>query len=69
MISGRTVKDSNAISLIGSDFDSGGLSQQSNVRPNRLFTADSRIILRSIGKLSDDKMQEVVDAIIKIIQP
>jgi len=68
MITSRAVKDSNAIPLTHSDFISGSLSQQSNVRPNRLFTADSRIILRSVGKLSDDKMKEVVDAIVKIIR-
>jgi len=68
MITSKAIKDSNAIRLTNSDFVSGGLSRQSNVRPNRLFTADSRIILRSIGKLSDDKMKEVVKAIVKIIQ-
>ena len=68
MITSRAVKDSNAILLTNRDFVSGGLSRQSNIRPNRLFTADSRIILRSVGKLSDDKMKEVVDAIVKIIQ-
>lgn len=68
MVTSRAVRDSNAISLTSSNFASGGLSRQSYVRPNRLFTADSRIILRSIGKLTDDKMQEVVDAIVKIIR-
>lgn len=68
MITSRAVKDSNAILLTSSDFVSGGLPRQSNVRPNRLFTADSHIILRSVGKLSDDKMKEVVNTIVKIIQ-
>jgi mRNA interferase MazF len=68
MITSRAVKDANAIPLTHSDFVSGGLSRQSNVRPNRLFTADSRIILRSVGKLSDGKMKEIVNAIVKIIQ-
>ena len=68
MITSRAVKDSTAIPLTAIDFASGGLPHRSFVRPNRLFTADSRIILRPTGKLTDRKMQEVVDAIVKIIK-
>ena len=68
MITSSAVKDSNALSLTSRDFASGGLSRQSNARPNRLFTADSRIILRAVGKLTDDKTQAVVDAIVNLIR-
>jgi mRNA interferase MazF len=34
-----------SVVLEGSDFDSGGLNQPSRIRPNRLFTGDSSIIL------------------------
>ncbi len=68
MITSRAARRSNAIPLASNDFADGGLRRRSYVRPNRLFTADSRIILRSVGKLTDGKMQEIVGAIIEIIE-
>ena len=47
--------------------DLGKLSQESNIRPNRLFTADSNIILNSAGAISKKKLQEVVDKIVRIL--
>ncbi len=44
-ITSKIIKDSNAISIESTDFTSGSLRQESNVRPNRLFTADNHIIL------------------------
>jgi mRNA interferase MazF len=50
-VTSQFVKDSYAISIEGKDFEEGGLKQKSNVRPNRLFTADSHIVLYRIGNL------------------
>ena len=50
-ITSQTVKDYYAISLTSKDFDRGELKQNSNIRPNRLFTADKKIILYKIGKI------------------
>ena len=47
--------------------DLGKLSQESNIRPNRLFTADSNIILNRAGAISKKKLQEVVDKIVRIL--
>lgn len=68
MITSRAVEDSSAIRLTSRDFTRGGLVRQSNIRPNRPFTADSRIIIRSSGHLTDDKIQEVVDARVAIVR-
>ncbi|MGV8057869.1 MAG: type II toxin-antitoxin system PemK/MazF family toxin [Smithellaceae bacterium] len=59
--------DSYSIPIINKDFLSGSLDKDSNVRPNRLFTAETSIILKSAGKLSPDKMNEVVDKIKDIL--
>lgn len=67
MITSKTARDSSAISLAASDFASGSLPHESNIRPNRLFTADAAIILRTAGKLSATKVDEVVSAIVRII--
>jgi mRNA interferase MazF len=66
-ITSQSVADRYAISLVDSDFSSGGLRQPSNIRPNRLFTADSTIILYRAGVVSKPKMHAVIDAIIQIL--
>ena len=50
-----------------SDFSSGGLNQSSRVRPNRLFTADEAIIVYRAGKISNDKLSEVISRLIMIL--
>jgi len=66
-ITSKTVTDGYALPLSDDDFTSGGLRQESNIRPNRIFTADSNIILYRAGVLSSKKVQEVVAKIIQII--
>ena len=68
MITSKTVRDSNAIPLAHTDFAGGGLPRSSYVRPNRLFTADSRIVIRSVGKLTDSKLEQVINAIVEIVK-
>jgi mRNA interferase MazF len=54
-ITSQNVKDEYAIlSLREEDFDSGRLRKDSNVRPNRIFTADSHVVLYSLGHLKED---------------
>lgn len=45
-ITSQAVTDRYAVPLIDADFTTGGLQQASNVRPNRLFTAEGSIILQ-----------------------
>jgi mRNA interferase MazF len=66
-ITSKSVMDSYAIPISGADFTSGGLRQDSNVRPNRIFTAGSTIFLYRAGVLASDKVQQVVAKIIEII--
>jgi mRNA interferase MazF len=42
-ITSQNVKDSYSISLNEEHFDSGSLNRKSNIRPNRIFTADKKI--------------------------
>lgn len=67
-ITSQTISDKYAISLTDGDFQSGSLKRRSNIRPNRLFTADTRIILYKIGHLKNEKLDEVIKKIIQIIQ-
>jgi len=66
-IMSKTVSDNYAIPIADADFPSGGLHQASNIRPNRLFTADGNIILYRAGVLAPEKVQEVVAKIVQIV--
>jgi len=67
-ITSKDIKDNYAISVEENDYESGSLSQSSNIRPNRLFSADNHIILYRIGNIKKIKFEEVVDKIIEIIR-
>ena len=67
-ITSQRVRDSYAIPLADEDFETGSLKQKSNIRPNRLFTADQRIVLYKAGHLRDEKTKEVVRKIVEIVQ-
>ncbi len=67
-ITSQVISDSYAIPIADRDFQSGTLRQESNVRPNRLFTVDSNIILYRAGVLSPHKVHDVVAKIIQIIK-
>jgi len=67
-ITSQSIFDKYAISLSDDDFQKGSLKKKSNIRPNRIFTADSHIILYKVGRIRDDKIKEVINKIIQIIQ-
>ena len=66
LITSQNAKDDYAISLSNNDFANGTLKKASNIRPNRLFTIDSKIILYRIGTLENKKSQEVIEKILEI---
>gem|GEM_PF-1824050 len=66
-ITSRDIKDEFALKLRIQDFESGSLPLESNIRPNRLFTADSHIVLYKIGHLNKNKIIEIISKVIKII--
>ena len=67
-ITSQNIHDIYSIDLCDNDFESGGLNKPSNVRPNRLFTADRQIVLYKAGHLKNAKIQNVVDALIEILR-
>ena len=66
-ITSQQFNDGYAISIDESDFDEGSLRKTSNIRPNRIFTADRKIILYKAGHLKSDKINEIVKRIIDIL--
>ena len=67
-ITSQYVRDNYAVFLNDMDFETGGLTQLSNVRPNRIFTADSHIVLYRVGSLKGEKLTEIIDRLIEIIR-
>ncbi|MDD5451099.1 MAG: type II toxin-antitoxin system PemK/MazF family toxin [Desulfovibrionales bacterium] len=67
-ITSQSVKDSYSISLDDKDFGTGSLKQTSNVRPNRIFTADSHIVLYKVGNLKIEKLNEIIAKVVEIIR-
>jgi mRNA interferase MazF len=60
--------DEYSVRLDDVDFLSGGLNQSSWIRPNRLFTADTGIIVYRAGRVSEAKLNETIDRLISILR-
>lgn len=60
--------DKYAISLEEKDFKQGSLKQNSFVRPNKLFTADSKIIKYKVGNLKKERIDEAINKIVDILR-
>jgi mRNA interferase MazF len=67
-ITSQAVRDSDAIVLETTDFESGSLKARSNVRPNRVFTADRGIVLYRAGHLNAQKADEVAERLVDILR-
>ncbi len=67
-ITSKERKDSYAISLEKNDFEKGVLKHTSNIRSNKIFTANKKILLYKIGTIRARKMEEVENTIIKIFK-
>ncbi|MDZ4876726.1 MAG: hypothetical protein CLLPBCKN_006161 [Chroococcidiopsis cubana SAG 39.79] len=67
-ITSQLVRDEYAIAVSNDDFASGSLRQSSNIRPNRLFTADQQLVLYQVGRLKPETTNAAIAKIIEILQ-
>jgi len=67
-ITGEMRLDRYSVGVTGEDFIEGNLNFPSIIRPNRLFTADTSVIIRKIGAIKKDKMKEVEREIVGIFR-
>ena len=67
-ITSQAREDDYSIRLDDDDFIAGSLNLKSRIRPNRLFTADSGIILYRAGRISQEKLDETLDKLITILR-
>lgn len=67
-ITSKNVKDNYAIPLSKTDLTFGTLNQDSNIRSNKIFTLDQKLILYKIGHINNDKLMECIGKICTIIR-
>ena len=65
-ITSQQVKDSYAIPIKEQDFKLNNLNVLSNIRPNRIFTADKNIIIKKLASLNKTAFKTVIQKIIEI---
>ena len=66
-ITSQDVKDDYSVTLDTEEFESGNLNKKSNIRPNRIFTADQKILLYKVGHLKKEKIEETISRLIDIL--
>ncbi|GHT23350.1 hypothetical protein AGMMS4957_14790 [Bacteroidia bacterium] len=67
-ITSKALRDESAITLSDDDFATGELPHQSNVRPNKIFTADNKIVLATIAKVTDDFVAKTISETVRILR-
>jgi mRNA interferase MazF len=67
-ITSQAIRDRHTVALNTADFESGSLNKQSNVRPNRIFTADAGLVMCSAGHLLTTKTGEVVEKLVVLLR-
>jgi len=67
-ITSQQIRDRYAVSIEETNFKTGTLRQKSNVRPNRVFTADCHSVIYLVGHLKPDKVSDVIERIVDILR-
>jgi mRNA interferase MazF len=65
-ITSKNVHDNLSITIETDDVEGGSLARTSNIRPNKLFTADKSLLLYRVGALTPEKLRAVIDKVIEI---
>ncbi len=60
--------DSHAIAITEADFEVGSLRVDSFVRPGKLFTASSSLMVAQVGHLKSDILHQILDKLIEILR-
>lgn len=67
-ITSKDTRDNYSIQLSENEFKAGSLKQESNVRPNKIFTADKSLIEYKIGSLKETKTMAITEKVCSIIK-
>ena len=67
-ITSQPYTDSSAVEIANTDLANGSFRKDSYARPGKLFTANSAIMTRQIGELKSEKLEEIIRAIILLLE-
>lgn len=67
-ITSNAYADPRAVEIAESDFASGSLMRTSYARPGKLFSANTSLMQRIAGELTQPKLSAVVEAVITILR-
>ncbi len=67
-VTSKAYTDPKAVELWDADFSSGSLEIVSYVRPGKLFTASTNLMVVRVGELRKEAMKQVVAAVVKLFQ-
>lgn len=68
LITSQGTEDRYATAISNDDFETGSLNRNSYVKSNRVFTANEQIIAYKAGTLATNKVSEVIEKLIAILQ-
>jgi mRNA interferase MazF len=67
-VTSKSYADKRAVELTNASFSNGSLRITSYARPAKLFTANQSLIKTEVGKLTDDTIEEIINAIVKLLR-
>jgi mRNA interferase MazF len=65
-ITSKNIRDSYSVTVAIDDINGGSLAQASNIRPNKLFTAEESLILYKVGALKSEKLKTTINKVVEI---
>lgn len=67
-ITSNPYSDNKAIDIVDRDFISGSLMRISYARPGKLFSANTSLMTRIVGKLTKYKLTSIVEGVIAVLR-
>ncbi len=55
-----------ALGIDDADFREGGLRRESFVRPGKLFTASSALVVATVGRLTHEKHKDILEVVVRL---
>ena len=67
-VTSNPYSDPHAIQLVESSFRSGSLQVTSYVRPGKLFTANSSLMVSHVGYLEMERVRDIIEAVVSLLR-
>lgn len=67
-ITSKKYNDSKSIKLTDHDFKVGSLQKESFIRYTKIFTANNSIIITELGKLKDNKFDNIINSLVEYLR-